>query len=93
MQFDTEAGFQSLDLNSSNAGTRAQVSLSYLRSYRGMGLAEVACVSGCACKPQALDGTWDKQVSLQQVAQLWVSPRVGWGQGSRRLPAARGVGG
>ena len=30
---------------------------------------------------------------LQPVAQLWESPRVGWGQGSRRLPAARGVGG
>lgn len=29
-----------------------QVSLSYLRSYQGMGVADLACVSGCECEPQ-----------------------------------------
>lgn len=52
-----------------------QVSLSYLKSYRGMGTAQVACVSGCACEPQLLDGTWENKVSLQQILQFWVRAR------------------
>lgn len=50
-----------------------QVSLSYLKSYRGMGTADVACVSGCTCEPQLLDATWETEVSLQQILQFWVS--------------------
>lgn len=42
-----------------------------------MGTARVACVSGCACEPQLLDGTWQAEVSLQQVLQFWVSRRGG----------------
>lgn len=53
--------------------TAPQVSLSYLKSYRGMGTARVACVAGCACEPQLLDGTWETEVSLQQILQFWVS--------------------
>jgi len=49
-----------------------QVSLSYLKSYRGMGTADVECVSGCQCEPQLLDGTWETEVSLQQILQFWV---------------------
>lgn len=116
-----------------------QVSLSYLRSYTGMGTADLACVSGCKCAPQVrlligsrfpastcscwveggrvgsgcrrwtavlgrlgasrcvpaatrplarvqkhapalpapaaqvIDGTWQQEVSLQQILQIWVS--------------------
>mgnify|MGYP001810049956 CR=1 FL=1 len=54
-----------------------QVSLSYLKSYKGMGTAELACVSGCTCEPQALDGTWETELSLQQILQFWVRVK-GW---------------
>ena len=50
-----------------------QVSLSYLKSYQGMGTADLACVSGCECPPQRLDGTWAQEVSLQQVLQFYVT--------------------
>lgn len=55
------------------ADTRAEVSLSYLRSYAGMGVADVECVAGCECEPQVLDGTWEAEVSLQQILQFRVS--------------------
>jgi hypothetical protein len=54
------------------ADTRAEVSLSYLRSYAGMGVADVECVAGCECEPQVLDGTWEAEVSLQQILQFRV---------------------
>lgn len=51
-----------------------QVSLSFLRSYEGMGVADVACVAGCSCVPATLDGTWDKRVSLQHILPIYVRP-------------------
>ena len=45
----------------------ATVWLSFLRSYEGMGTANVSCSSGCRCAPSFLDGTWSRQVSLQQI--------------------------
>lgn len=71
MQFDTESGYA--DPSGNATDQRAQVSLSYLRSYQGMGVADLACVSGCECEPQVLDGTWQQEVSLQQILQIWVS--------------------
>ncbi|PSC68178.1 Acyl-coenzyme A thioesterase THEM4 isoform A [Micractinium conductrix] len=71
MLFDSASGFVDLTGNATNEG--AQVSLSYLKSYKGMGTAELACVSGCTCEPQALDGTWETELSLQQILQFWVS--------------------
>ncbi|KAL4447553.1 hypothetical protein ABPG75_004772 [Micractinium tetrahymenae] len=71
MEFDSETGF--VDLTGDGTDDKAQVSLSYLKSYRGMGTAQVACVSGCDCEPQLLDGTWEAEVSLQQILQFWVS--------------------
>lgn len=71
MEFDSESGF--VDLAGNGTDGKAQVSLSYLKSYRGMGTARVACVAGCACEPQLLDGTWETEVSLQQILQFWVS--------------------
>ena len=32
-----------------------------------MGVARVECRSGCSCEPSRLDGTWGRQVSLQQI--------------------------
>lgn len=32
-----------------------------------MGVAKVECRSGCTCDPTRLDGTWKRQVSLQQI--------------------------
>jgi hypothetical protein len=46
-----------------------------VRSYRGMGVAELRCVSGCECEAQELDGTWAAEVSLQQILQFRVSAR------------------
>jgi hypothetical protein len=71
MEFDSESGF--VDLTGNTTDDRAQASLSYLKSYRGMGVAEVACVAGCTCRAQVLDGTWATEVSLQQILQFWVS--------------------
>lgn len=52
------------------------MSLSYLKSYRNMGTAQLQCVAGCECAPQALDGTWAQEVSLQQILQFEVSACV-----------------
>ena len=71
MEFDSESGF--VDLTGNTTDDRAQASLSYLKSYKGMGVAEVVCVAGCTCRAQVLDGTWATEVSLQQILQFWVS--------------------
>ena len=56
----------------------ATVYLSHLRSYEGMGTADVRCVAGCACRRSSLDGTWDRPVALQQIHRFSVSV---WGGG------------
>ena len=61
----------------------ASVYLSHLKSYEGMGTAQVACVSGCQCKKTVLDGTWEQQATLMQIHRFPVSP--GW-EGGRLLP-------
>lgn len=44
-----------------------------------MGVARVRCRSGCTCKDSTLDGTWAKQVSLQQIHMF----QVGGGEEGR----------
>ncbi|KAL4421416.1 hypothetical protein ABPG75_010707 [Micractinium tetrahymenae] len=73
LEFDTASGFQDPNDASGLGGPPAEVSLSFLRSYEGMGTADVACVSGCSCKAVTLDGTWEKRVSLQSILQFWVT--------------------
>ena len=56
-------------------GNWASVYLSYLKSYEGMGTAQVVCVSGCECDKTVLDGTWEQQATLMQIHQFKVGPR------------------
>jgi palmitoyltransferase len=51
----------------------AEVLLSHLRSYEGMGVAQVRCVSGCTCTTTYLDGTWEQQATLQYIHRFKVS--------------------
>ncbi|EFN55332.1 hypothetical protein CHLNCDRAFT_134328 [Chlorella variabilis] len=51
----------------------ASVYLSHLKSYEGMGTAQVACVSGCQCKKTVLDGTWEQQATLMQIHRFPVT--------------------
>lgn len=52
---------------------KATVYLIYLRSYQGMGMADIACTAGCTCKRAAIDGTWRRQASLQEIKKFAVS--------------------
>lgn len=54
-------------------GNWASVYLSYLKSYEGMGTAQVVCVSGCECDKTVLDGTWEQQATLMQIHQFKVT--------------------
>ena len=85
MEFDTATGPSDL---TGNGTATALVSLTYLKSYRGMGTADVACVSGCQCTLQQLDGTWKQEVSLQQVLQFEVGAACCQAGGGRDLPPA-----
>ena len=38
-----------------------------------MGNAQVSCVSGCRCKPQTFEGSWDQQNSLTSLMAFRVS--------------------
>ncbi|KAI7841869.1 hypothetical protein COHA_004398 [Chlorella ohadii] len=51
----------------------AEVLLSHLRSYEGMGVAQVRCVAGCTCSTTYLDGTWEQQATLQYIHRFKVS--------------------
>ncbi|GAB4814840.1 hypothetical protein N2152v2_001886 [Parachlorella kessleri] len=51
-----------------------QVLLGYLKSYEHMGTATVACVSGCSCDPVTIDGHWERQASLPDIASLQATP-------------------
>eukprot|EP00887_Chlorella_sp_A99_P003009 scaffold9.g3009.t1 len=42
------------------------VHLGYTRSWRHMGKASVECVSGCTCKPNVMEGNWERHATLQQ---------------------------
>lgn len=59
----------------------ATVWLAFLKSYAHMGVADVACVAGCACPPSRLDGTTEHRISLL-MPFIWQasenSPRAGW---------------
>ena len=75
LEFDSRSGSK---FNTSSE--RAEVYLSHLKSYTGMGTATVECVSGCTCssKKMVLDGTWAERSTLMQPVHF----KVG-----RRLPA------
>jgi hypothetical protein len=47
--------------------------LSHLKSYEHMGLADVACVSGCTCAPAKINGRSDHRLSVPFPLQLPVS--------------------
>lgn len=59
-----------------NPMRQAEVLLTYLRSYEGMGTAQVKCISGCTCSTTYLDGTWEQKASLLQIHPFKVR-RVG----------------
>ena len=47
--------------------------LAYLKSYAHMGVATVACASGCACEPRRLDAHQEVRESTLHLASLRVS--------------------
>lgn len=49
-----------------------QVHLLYLRSWSGMGRAQVACAGGCRCNATELDGHWERQATITDLATLQV---------------------
>ncbi|KAL4419481.1 hypothetical protein ABPG77_008283 [Micractinium sp. CCAP 211/92] len=69
LEVDSRPGSGAIGANASNA----VVWLSYLRSYEGMGTANVTCVSGCACNSTLLDGTWERRASLFTITRFEVS--------------------
>ena len=54
-----------------------QVHLLYLRSWQGMGQAQVECASGCTCDTTLLDGHWDREATLTDLTTLKVG-RAQW---------------
>lgn len=62
LEFDSRPNSDAKD----GEGGRATIYLTHLKSYEGMGTAEVKCVRGCQCKKAVLDGTWDTEASLMQ---------------------------
>ena len=54
------------------ASQQAEVLLSHLKSYEGMGTAQVKCVSGCRCLTTTLDGTWGQKATLLQIHKFRV---------------------
>lgn len=49
-----------------------QLNLVYLRSWSDVGRAEVTCLSGCSCDAIQLDGFWDRQATLTDLATMQV---------------------
>lgn len=54
-------------------GLVVQVNLLYLRSWRGMGQAQVECAAGCSCDKTVLDAHWDREATLTDLTTLRVS--------------------
>lgn len=52
---------------------QAVVLLTHLRSYEGMGVADVTCASGCACDPGELDTQWSRRASIFSTFEQRVS--------------------
>lgn len=52
---------------------RAWAHLGHVRSYEGMGVARVTCVSGCKCPLTFMDCLWSSQVSLTQMLPIFVT--------------------
>lgn len=67
LQLDTRADGKGVKEDKDGKKVKANIWLSYLRSYEHMGVARVECRSGCSCDSSRLDGTWERQVSLQQI--------------------------
>ena len=67
LAFDSREDSQ--DLNTSST---TRVILGYLKSYEGMGMAAVECVSGCACERSTLDGTWSRKATLYHMHEVEV---------------------
>lgn len=58
--------------------------VAYLRSYWNMGRVEVACVSGCTCRREAVDAFHDdRKVSVTAMANIQVA---GVGRGPPAVP-------
>ncbi len=49
------------------------VEVAHLKSYEGMGIAEVTCLSGCMCKPSRMNCSIDNKVSLVSLHEVMVT--------------------
>jgi hypothetical protein len=55
------------------SGGQVLVQIGHLKSYEGMGMAEVKCESGCTCEPKVIDGLQSRRVSQTYLAGISVS--------------------
>ncbi|PSC76523.1 Beta-glucan synthesis-associated SKN1 [Micractinium conductrix] len=70
---DTRADGKGVRAEKDGKKVKANIWLSYLRSYTHMGVARVECRSGCKCEDTRIDSTWADHVSLQQIHMFRVS--------------------
>lgn len=59
---ELEVDTRSPERNATGLTTKLQ--LAHLKSYAGMGTAQVACVSGCTCEPQAFSALHTTRVTI-----------------------------
>ncbi|GIL73986.1 hypothetical protein Vretimale_5077 [Volvox reticuliferus] len=59
--------------SASDASARILLQIAYLRSYRGMGTAQVACIEGCKCDTMIIDAFDRRPVSVTSMADIQVS--------------------
>ncbi len=71
VEFELDTSCGGLDSANATAGLTA-LGVSHLRSYEGMAVAELACVSGCACAPTRLDGRLEFRVSQTYISRALV---------------------
>ena len=66
---------------------QVHVLVSHLKSYTGMGSAQVTCIGGCSCDAVTINATLGFNASLTSFAQMQVTPhpacemQVGGGEG------------
>lgn len=76
VELELDSRADASDLLTAQRVERVSVALVYLRSWQGMGVAHVRCVSGCACDTTTIDGTWHKRVTVMQHHSFKVGQRA-----------------
>ena len=74
---ELEVDTRSPERNATGLTTKLQ--LAHLKSYAGMGTAQVACVSGCTCEPQAFSALHTTRVTIFRLFVFQVGLMCGVG--------------